>query len=160
MSNMTPPPQVLLEGQDQSAAPIDISLDEPSTPVTSPIAEPSKSVVPPSSGQAIESAATGNTYTTGEWIGEGYFGLVFGCVDGWGNQLAAKVLKPLRTYEEIKASAQAELQKLFAVRHPYVTYVFDAFEYRDTFYIITERAIAHSPTSWHKARKFFTLRFG
>jgi serine/threonine protein kinase len=82
---------------------------------------------------------TGNTYTMGEGIGEGYFGLVFSCFDTWGNALAAKVMKPLRTYEEVRASAESELQKLFAVRHPYVTYVFDAFEYRDTFYIVTER---------------------
>src|SRR5882672_3658520 len=72
-------------------------------------------------------------------LGEGSFGVVYGCVDGWNNQLAAKVLKPLKSYEEVKASAEAELLKLMQLRHPFVTYVFDAFEYRDTFYIITER---------------------
>ena len=127
------------EAQDQPIARIDGPQDQVSVPAISAIIEPSKSVVPPASGEVIESKATGNTYIMGEWIGEGYFGLVFDCVDTWGNQLAAKVLKPLRTYEEIRASAQSELQKLFVVRHPYVTYVFDAFEYRDTFYIITER---------------------
>jgi eukaryotic-like serine/threonine-protein kinase len=31
------------------------------------------------------------------------------------------------------------LQRLLLLRHPYITYAFDAFEFRDTFYIITER---------------------
>jgi len=75
----------------------------------------------------------------GEQIGEGHFGLVFGCLDVWNNNLAAKVLKPLGPYDKVKASALAELQKLLLLRHPHITYVFDAFEFRDTFYIITER---------------------
>jgi serine/threonine protein kinase len=33
----------------------------------------------------------------------------------------------------------AEVQRLVALRHPNITYVFDAFECRNTFYIITER---------------------
>ena len=75
----------------------------------------------------------------GEKIGEGHFGLVFSCDDVWNNSLAAKVLKPLGPYEKVKAAAVAELGKLVYLRHPHITYVFDAFEYRDTFYIITER---------------------
>jgi serine/threonine-protein kinase len=53
--------------------------------------------------------------------------------------LAAKVMKPTRSYEEVQAAALGELQRLLILRHPYITYVYDAFEYRDTFYIITER---------------------
>jgi serine/threonine-protein kinase len=87
----------------------------------------------------ITSLATHNSYTIGERIGEGTFGVVFGCQDNWGNDLAAKVLKPLGTYEKVRASAEAEIQKLLVLRHPHITYVYDAFEYRDTFYIITER---------------------
>ena len=87
----------------------------------------------------ITSEATGNTYTMGEKIGEGHFGLVYSCVDVWNNSLAAKVMKPLGPYEKVKASTEAELQKLIHLRHPHITYVFDAFEFRDTFYIITER---------------------
>jgi len=74
-----------------------------------------------------------------EQIGEGNFGVVFGCVDFWGNSLAAKVLKPIAPYEKLRASAEAEMQKLLLLRHPNITYVFDAFEFRDAFYIITER---------------------
>ncbi len=113
-----------------------------SAPITStpaPAEPPVKSVIPPTSGEAITSELTGNTYTMGEKIGEGSFGEVYGCVDDWNNQLAAKIMKPLKSYEEVKALAVAELQKLFLLRHPCITYVFDAFEYRDTFYLITER---------------------
>jgi len=75
----------------------------------------------------------------GEKIGEGFFGVVYSCLDIWGNDLAAKVLKPIGTYEKVRSSAEAELRKLALLRHPHVTYVYDAFEFRDTFYIVTER---------------------
>jgi hypothetical protein len=53
----------------------------------------------------------------GHKIGEGHFGVVFGCVDVWGNVLAAKIMKPLgRTYETVRASANAEFQKLLLLR--------------------------------------------
>jgi len=100
---------------------------------------PEKRVIPPVVGEVITSLATGNTYTMGEKIGEGYFGVVYSCFDFWQNDLAAKVLKPTGSYEKVRASAEAEIRKLFALRHPHITYVFDAFEFRDTFYIITER---------------------
>jgi serine/threonine protein kinase len=100
-----------------------------------------KAVVLPQPGEAITSQLTGNTYTMGEKIGEGNFGLVYGCEDVWGNSLAAKVLKAAGAYEyeKVRASAESEFAKLILLRHPNITYVFDAFEYRDTFYIITER---------------------
>ncbi len=70
--------------------------------------------------------ATNNTYKMGERIGDGFFGVVFACTDDWNNDLAAKILKPKSTYENIKAAATAEMQKLFALRHSNITYVFDA----------------------------------
>ncbi len=112
-------------------------MTEPVSPPST--TEPTKSVIPPTVGEVITSLATNNSYVMGEQIGEGHFGLVFACQDGWGNDLAAKVLKPTGPYERVRASAEAELQKLLALRPPHITYVFDAFEYRDTFYIVTER---------------------
>ena len=112
-----------------------MSLDQPQSSQPAP----SKSIVPPSPGEVITSLATGNTYTIGESIGEGSFGLVFACTDGWGNDLAAKILKQTRPYEELRAAALEEVQRLLLLRHPYITYVHDAFEFRDTFYIVTER---------------------
>lgn len=100
---------------------------------------PAKRAILPAVGEVIISLATRNTYTMGEIIGEGNFGSVYACRDVWNNDLAAKILKPVDTYDSVKASAEAEFHKLLTLRHPFVTYVFDAFEYRDTFYIITER---------------------
>ena len=65
-------------------------------------------------------------------MGEGSFGLVFGCADGWRNDLAVKVMKPVRSYEGVHAATVGEVQRLLLLRHPHITYIYDAFEYRDT----------------------------
>ncbi|MBZ0169609.1 MAG: protein kinase [Kofleriaceae bacterium] len=94
---------------------------------------------PPVEGESITSTLTGNTYRIGPVIGEGNFGVVYECTDTWENLLAVKMLKPLGTYEQVRESAIAELEKLRLLRHPNVTYVHDAFEFRHTFYIVFER---------------------
>jgi len=103
---------------------------------------PEKKFVPPAPGEIITSIRTQNTYVVGPVIGEGHFGLVYSCTDNWNNELAVKVLKPLGLpYEKVKSAAEAEFVKLVALRHPSITYIYDAFEYRDTFYIVTERCL-------------------
>jgi serine/threonine-protein kinase len=104
-----------------------------------PVATPPKRAVQPAVGEIITCLATGNTYTMGKKIGEGSFGVVYECKDVWQNDLAAKVLKPIGSYEKVRTAAEAEFFKLLQLRNPYITFVFDAFEFRDTFYIITER---------------------
>jgi serine/threonine-protein kinase len=95
---------------------------------------------PPILDEMITSSMTGNTYRISDGIGEGHFGVVYACTDTWDNELAAKILKPRnQPYETIKQEAIDEFLKLLAVRNPYITFVYDAFEYRHTFYIITER---------------------
>jgi len=111
----------------------------PATGATTRPPPPTKSVVLPKPGEVITSTWTNNTYTMGDRIGGGNFSDVFACQDVWRNDLAAKVLKPLGTYEKVRENAVAEFEKLRQLRNPYVTFVFDAFEFRDTFYIITER---------------------
>jgi len=59
-----------------------------------------KMAIPPAIGEVITSILTGNSYTMGEKIGEGNFGVVYACKDIWENDLAAKVLKPNDTYEK------------------------------------------------------------
>jgi hypothetical protein len=77
---------------------------EPALPVEPVVAQsPEKRVVPPSPGEVITSLATGTTYTMGERIGEGSFGVVFACTDGWRNDLAVKVMKGVGSYEEVQA---------------------------------------------------------
>lgn len=114
--------------------------DAPPTalPVVSPTPTP-RYVVQPSFGESITSLATGNTYTIGSKIGEGHFGVVYSCYDVWNNDLAIKVLKPNGSYDRVRDAAVAEFQKLLALRHPHVTFIHDAFEFRDTFFIVTER---------------------
>jgi len=97
-----------------------------------------KHMIPPTLGEVITSIKTRNSYTMGALIGEGNFGVVYACSDVWENALAAKVFKPIGSYDKVRAAAESEFQKLLALRNPYITFVYDAFEYRDTFYIITE----------------------
>lgn len=104
---------------------------------------PEKLFIEPTEGEIITSLSTGNSYTIGPKIGEGNFGIVYSCKDVWENELAVKVLKPNDTYEKIKNDAELEFGKLLQLRSPYITFVYDAFEYRNTFYIITE--LCHSP---------------
>lgn len=122
---------------------LDMSNIQP--PSQLPQVEPKRSAIQPIAGEIITSLSTGNSYTIGSKIGEGNFGIVYSCKDIWENDLAAKVLKPIGTYEKVRAAAEAEFIKLRTLRNPYITFVFDAFEFRDTFYIITERC--HSPIS-------------
>ena len=99
-----------------------------------------KQFVVPKPGEIITSSITQNSYTIGDKIGEGNFGFVFDCKDVWENELAVKVFKPKgRTYDQVKAAAQSELMKLVELRNPFITFVYDAFEFRDTFYIVTDR---------------------
>ncbi|MEW8309516.1 MAG: serine/threonine-protein kinase [gamma proteobacterium symbiont of Ctena orbiculata] len=107
--------------------------------------ESPKHALQPTNGETITSFGTRNTYTIGELLGEGSFGIVYSCQDTWGNDLAVKVLKPINTYDQVKRNAENEFRKLLELRHPYITYVFDAFEYRNTFYIVTEKC--HCPIS-------------
>lgn len=82
---------------------------------------------------------SGQTYVIGGYLGEGSFGRVYACKDNWGNALAAKVLKPIAPREKLLYSAVAERDNLLRLRHPFITYVHDAFEYRNQFWIVTER---------------------
>ena len=94
--------------------------------------------VPPSDGEVIE--CNGIHYFIGEKIGHGAFGDVFDCLDEWGNALVAKVLLPRdQSYETIQNNWLHEFQNLQQLRHPQVTFIHQAFEYRDTFYLIVEK---------------------
>jgi serine/threonine-protein kinase len=113
-----------------------------SSPDAEQPAEPQLSLpifTPPGLGELITSTITRNTYKIGKELGSGNFGVVYECTDTWENELAVKVLKPQGTYEAIRENAIAEYQKLMLLRHPHITYVHNAFEYRHTFYIKFER---------------------
>jgi serine/threonine-protein kinase len=92
---------------------------------------------PPNYGDQVE--CDGRLYFLGALIGQGHFGAVYECTDEWGNRLVAKVLLPVRPYEEVRQVWLNEMTNLLHLRHPNVTYVYDAFVYRDTFYLVIER---------------------
>ena len=102
-------------------------MSQPAATQPAAVTPPAAQVIPPKPGETITSELTGNTYTMGEKIGEGFFGLVYSCVDVWNNNLAVKVLKPNAPYDVIERATQEEIGKLALLRHPHVTYVFDAF---------------------------------
>jgi serine/threonine-protein kinase len=107
-----------------------------------PAAAEASPAIFPTPGEVITAVMTGCTYTIGEPIGQGSFGIVYACVDDWNNDLAAKVLKPNKPPQEMQVVAWAEMNKLVMLRHPQVTYFYDAFEYRNVCYIVTERCDA------------------
>jgi serine/threonine-protein kinase len=103
-----------------------------------PQLEQPKQFKPPTSGLTI--FVDGSRYVMGEKIGQGYFGAVYACSDEWGNDLVAKVLIPRnQTYDEVRESCLQELQKLRDLRHPNITYLHNAFESENTFYLVIER---------------------
>jgi len=113
--------------------------DPQETPAAAAAPPEQKFAVQPAPGEVIATKVTGHTYTIGQPIGEGSFGIVYECKDEWENELAVKVLKPVGTYEKVRAAADAEFRKLVHLRHPNITFVHDLFEYRNAFYIVTER---------------------
>ena len=97
-----------------------------------------KNFVPPQKGEQI--FCDGTCYYIGGLIKKGGFGAVYQCTDDWANNLVAKVLLPQnRAYEQVRDEWLAEFDNLNLLRHPNITYIYQAFEYRDTFYIIVEQ---------------------
>ena len=102
---------------------------------------------PPSDARIIRWPVPGETishgrnrYIIGEALGRGSYGTTFACTDQWQNALVVKVLVPYRqTYEQVRVNWQREINSLFELRHPNITYVYDAFELQDTFHIVMER---------------------
>lgn len=92
----------------------------------------------PFSGEIIRHGK--NAYVVGEALGYGTYGTTFACTDQWSNGLVLKVLVPHhQTYEQVRENWQREIASLFSLRHPNITYVYDAFERDKTFHIVVER---------------------
>jgi serine/threonine protein kinase len=92
----------------------------------------------PAKGETI--VHDGRRYFIGDQIGRGGFGVVFECTDEWDNALVAKILLPQeRPYAQVRMSWIEEFGKLLELRHPNITFLHDAFEHEDTFYLVIER---------------------
>jgi serine/threonine protein kinase len=99
---------------------------------------PPRRFVLPRKGERI--FCEGTCYYLGDPIGRGGFGVAYECTDDWGNSLVAKVLMPRsQTYAQVRDKWLDEFGNLMTLRHPCITYLHQAFEYRDTFYLIVER---------------------
>ncbi|HAG81938.1 MAG TPA: protein kinase family protein [Cyanobacteria bacterium UBA12227] len=82
----------------------------------------------------------GHTYMIGDFIGSGCFGEVYECRDEWGNELVAKIISPkLGQYKQFLDRTIRETDNLFNLRHPNITYLYDAFELNNKLYLILER---------------------
>lgn len=104
-------------------------------------ATPQRAVHFPVEGDTVEFC--GATYRLGAIIGRGRSGIVFKCTDDWGNPLVAKVLLPAgRSYQEVKDAWQQEANALATLRHPGITYLHVACQYKNIFYLIMERCSA------------------
>jgi len=92
----------------------------------------------PANGEVITHGE--RKFRIGEKLGRGGFGVVYECSDDWGNPLVAKIILPHeRPYASVRESWLEEARKLMDLRHPNITFVREAFEYQDTFYLIIER---------------------
>lgn len=100
--------------------------------------EPRRLIRWPTSGEVIANGK--NRYIIGEQLGEGSYGATFAGTDQWRNWLVIKVLIPRgQTYDQVRNNWQREITSLFSLRHPNITYVYDAFEMDQTFHIVMER---------------------
>jgi serine/threonine protein kinase len=97
---------------------------------------PSIQFLPPIPGETI--SHNNRLFTIGIEIGRGSFGIVYEYFDNWGNELAAKVFLPYPN-RDVRAMWERELSNLINLRNPFITFIYDAFEYKGNLFIITER---------------------
>jgi serine/threonine protein kinase len=107
----------------------------------------------PSPGEAVTRDHA--VYYIGQPLGQGYYGIVYDCTDDWGNELVAKVLKPLGSYQEVADRWQRESAVLTTMRHPNITYIHDAFVHHNLFYIIIEKCLYPLSAELHLASELW-----
>ncbi|NVB37334.1 protein kinase [Pseudenhygromyxa sp. WMMC2535] len=107
----------------------------------------------PSPGEAI--AHQGANYYIGKPIGQGYYGIVYDCSDDWGSELVAKVLKPMGSFQEVADRWQREAAVLTTMRHPNITYIHDAFVFRNLFYLVIEKCLYPLSAELHLASELW-----
>jgi hypothetical protein len=125
------------------AAPVSPPLQVQTLPGVVPFRAPIR-------GRMIANGDNG-VYFVGEHIGSGAYGDVYECTDEWANPLVAKVLKPGLPFEEVQRQWQSEVSNLHQMRHPNITYIYDAFMYEDAFFIIVEKCLYSLDRVLHRA---------
>jgi serine/threonine protein kinase len=101
------------------------------------------SVVPIRAEPRAEMIRNGSNgvYFMGDYIAGGSYGDVYECTDEWANPLVAKVLKPSGSFEEVRRQWESEVSNLSRMRHPNITYIYDAFFHDNAFYIVVEKCL-------------------
>jgi hypothetical protein len=102
------------------------------------VALPRITVQYPQTGSTLKSSR-GN-YQVTDVIGAGEFGAVYECIGPFDQIYAVKMVRPAnRPYSEVHAEWAREVQRLFALRHPNVAYIYDSFTQDHLFFLALER---------------------
>lgn len=92
----------------------------------------------PQSGSTLKSSR--GSYLVTDVIGAGEFGAVYECIGPFDQIYAVKMVRPAnRPYSEVHAEWAREVQRLFALRHPNVAYIYDSFTQDHLFFLALER---------------------
>src|SRR5690606_36285921 len=92
----------------------------------------------PQVGSTLKSAR--GSYFVRDVIGAGEFGAVYECIGPFDQIYAVKMVRPAnRPYSEVHAEWAREVQRLFALRHPNVAYIYDSFTQDHLFFLALER---------------------
>jgi serine/threonine-protein kinase len=102
------------------------------------VALPRITVQYPQVGSTLTSSR--GSYLVRDVIGAGEFGAVYECIGPFDQIYAVKMVRPAnRPYSEVHAEWAREVQRLFALRHPNVAYIYDSFTQDHLFFLALER---------------------
>lgn len=126
-------------GQHMPPSPPSTALAGPTGPFPIPPLTPARITVQyPQVGTTLTSAR--GSYIVRDVIGAGEFGAVYECIGPFDQIYALKMVRPAnRAYAEVHAEWAREVQRLFALRHPNVAYIYDSFTQDHLFYLALER---------------------
>jgi serine/threonine-protein kinase len=103
---------------------------------------PTPVFMPPRVGDFVHNPR-GYRYRLVTSISSGGFSTVFDAVDVFETHLAIKVFAPTAPYPEVRERWFAEAALLQQLHHPNITYIYDAFEYGNGFYLVLEKAVGN-----------------
>jgi eukaryotic-like serine/threonine-protein kinase len=102
------------------------------------VALPRITVQYPQTGSTLKSSR--GSYQVTDVIGAGEFGAVYEAIGPFDQIYALKMVRPAnRPYSEVHAEWAREVQRLFALRHPNVAYIYDSFTQDHLFFLALER---------------------
>ena len=94
---------------------------------------PGLQIVPPLGTKGV-------TYTLGQEIASGGYGVVYEGIDSFENNVVLKVFKPNKSFTEVQNDWAREVSIFNRVNHPNIVTIYDSFMSGNLFYIVLERA--------------------